>query len=76
MIASYYCPAAVGSKECKKPNPTTCQASMDYHCAVNYSEVDFTGVKSVIVSCDDDCNLKIIQTNGYTPERGTFCDEY
>lgn len=76
MIASYYCPAADGNKECKKPNPVACQASMDYHAAINYSEVDFAGVNSVIVSCDDDYNLQIIQTSGYTPERGTFIDEY
>lgn len=77
MIVGYYCPAAdVYGKTCKRSNPTTCQMSMDYHCAINYSEVDFTGVKSILVSCDSNGDMKIIQANGYTDERGEFCDEY
>lgn len=78
MVVSYYCPV-VDSKNKKNYCIYSAQClypSVNYHDTVNYSEVDFEGVESVVISCDDEGQLKIIQANGYTEDRGTFCDMY
>ena len=77
MVTSYYCPVAdINNKDAYCPDPTKCQPPVDYHNAINYSEVDFNGVKSVLMVCDGNGNMKIIQANGYTDERGEFSDSY
>lgn len=76
MVTSYYCPVAdINNKDAYCPDPTKCQP-IDYHNATNYSEVDFNGVKGVFMVCDGNGNMKIIQANGYTTERGEFNDSY
>lgn len=55
-------------------------AYIDYKRAENISDVDLDGVNHIVVvrlyrACRGEV-LRIVQANGYTPERGLFCDCY
>lgn len=58
----------------------TNNAYIDYKMAENLSDVDLEGVNHiVVVRFQRECRgevLRIVQANGYTPERGMFSNCY
>lgn len=57
-------------------DPVTCQAYIDYKKCENFLMVDMTGVNCLVIYRGKDGICKITQANGWTPERGLFCDNY
>lgn len=57
-------------------DPVTCIAYIDYRKCENFLIVDMTGVNCLVIYREKSGSCKIMQANGWTPERGLFCDNY
>jgi hypothetical protein len=66
----------IGNKKDIYIDPTNCRCYIDYACADNYNKINFDGVDSLIVNRDENENLHIVQTGGWTSDRGLFVDLY
>lgn len=66
----------IGNKNGVYIDPTNNNALVNYTKAVNAASVDFDGVNHLVVRKEDNGDLIIVQTGGYSSKRGLFTDLY
>ena len=66
----------IGNKENIYINPTNNNALVDYKQAANFTSVNMLGVNHLVISRDNNGEMRIIQACGYNAKRGIFNDLY
>lgn len=57
-------------------DPTNGNAHVDEQQCINFHEVSMEGVNHLVIRRSHSGEMKVIQANGYTPDRGIFVDLY
>lgn len=77
MDFEFYKPATItGNRDGIYINPCNNTAFIDIRNALNYKDIDFSGVNNICVHRYDNGDFYIFATGGYTPEKGLFTQQY